>query len=228
MRGRKLKAEALRLLQTDDVESGLLRIAAMPARRIVNPLFSFFYHGDATVKWRAVSAMGLVVARLAQDDPESARVVMRRLMWNLNDESGGIGWGSPEAIGEITARSRPMADEYARILVSYLDPAGNFIEHPQLQRGVLWGMGRLAHARPQHALRAADFLVAFMSEEDPFLCGLAAWAAGPLRAPDTASHLEKLRYDNRMIALYCDGNIIQQSVGTLAEKALQFFRTPLL
>lgn len=24
---------------------------------------------------------------------DSARIVMRRLMWSLNDESGGIGWG---------------------------------------------------------------------------------------------------------------------------------------
>ena len=45
--------------------------------------------------------MGVVVAGLAEHDMESARVVMRRLMWNLNDESGGIGWSSPEAMGEI-------------------------------------------------------------------------------------------------------------------------------
>ena len=44
-----------------------------------------------------------VVSRLADSDMEAARVIMRRLMWNLNDESGGIGWGSPEAMGEILA-----------------------------------------------------------------------------------------------------------------------------
>ena len=47
--------------------------------------------------------MGAVVANLAEKDMESARVVMRRLMWSLNDESGDIGWSRPEAMGEIIA-----------------------------------------------------------------------------------------------------------------------------
>jgi len=53
--------------------------------------------------------MGRVVSSLAEKDMESARVVMRRLMWNLNEESGGIGWGCPEAMGETMARSAPLA-----------------------------------------------------------------------------------------------------------------------
>jgi len=40
---------------------------------------------------------------------------MRRLMWNLNDESGGIGWGNPEAMGEILACHEALANEYAPI-----------------------------------------------------------------------------------------------------------------
>ncbi|MEA3417440.1 MAG: hypothetical protein U9R02_15080 [Thermodesulfobacteriota bacterium] len=53
--------------------------------------------------------MGVVVSNLADHDMESARVIMRRLIWNLNDESGGIGWGSPEAMGEIMARNNRLA-----------------------------------------------------------------------------------------------------------------------
>jgi len=36
-------------------------------------------------------------------------------MWSLNDESGGIGWGAPEAMGAIMARHTGLADEYANI-----------------------------------------------------------------------------------------------------------------
>jgi hypothetical protein len=100
---------------------------------------------------------------------ESARVVMRRLMWNLNDESGGIGWGSPEAMGEITAGHGRLADEFAGILISYINPAGNFLEHELLQRGSLWGVGRLAHARPLLARPAVPFLPAFFESPDPYL-----------------------------------------------------------
>ncbi len=91
----------------------LERICALPLRKVINPLFSFFYSKEEHVRWHAITAMGAVTSRLAAYEMEQARVVMRRLMWNLNDESGGIGWGSPEAIGEIMARCAPLAHEYA-------------------------------------------------------------------------------------------------------------------
>jgi len=110
---RQLKKEILALLRDEAFEKSLEKIYLMPARGVVNPLFSFFYNTEELVKWRAITAMGAVVARLADEDLESARIVMRRLMWNLNDESGGIGWGSPEAMGEIMARHDILAKEYA-------------------------------------------------------------------------------------------------------------------
>ncbi|MGD9194313.1 MAG: hypothetical protein PVH58_20495, partial [Desulfobacterales bacterium] len=118
----------------------------MPPKRAVNPLFSLLCSLDERLKWRAVTAMGQVVSNLAETDLESARVIMRRFMWHLNDESGGIGWGCPESMGEIMARCERLADEYGFVLISYIQPEGNYLEHEILQRGVLWGVGRLAHS----------------------------------------------------------------------------------
>jgi hypothetical protein len=70
-------------------------------------------------------------------------------MWNLNDESGGIGWGSPEAMGEILCQIPKLAEEFKSILFSYLEPGGNFIEHEMLQRGVLWGVGTYLRSNPE-------------------------------------------------------------------------------
>ncbi len=42
---------------------------------------------------------------------------MHRLMWSLNDESGSIGWGVPEAVAEIMANHDGAAEKYAYILV---------------------------------------------------------------------------------------------------------------
>jgi len=134
--GRALKRKVRSLLGGPDLDSALAQIRRLPPRQVVNPLFSFFCSLDPTLKWRAVSAMGVVVANLAAGEDEFARVVMRRLMWSLNDESGGIGWGAPEAMGEIMARSRTLADEFGTILLSYLQPQGNnYLEHALLQRG---------------------------------------------------------------------------------------------
>lgn len=220
MAGRKLKKKILELLDSDDFENRLQKICQLPARQAVNPLFSFFYNTNELIRWRAVTAMGALVFSLADQDMESARVVMRRLMWNLNDESGGIGWGSPEAMGEIMARHSRLAEEYSKILISYVDEDGNFIEHEVLQRGVLWGLGRLAYARPRLVEHAAPFLLPFMESEDKIHRGLAAWTVGALNAVLTKPLLQHLAVDNSKIKIFVDMHLVEYTVGQLAIEAL--------
>jgi hypothetical protein len=220
MGNRHLKKKFLALLRNEGFEKSLEEICLIPVRRVVNPLFSFFYHTDELVKWRAITAMGVVVARLAHEDFESARIVMRRLMWNLNDESGGIGWGSPEAMGEIMARHDRLAKEYACILVSYINEAGNFLEHEMLQRGVLWGLGRLAHARSELVRDAAAYLPLFMRSKDAVHRGLAAWVAGAIPSEMTESLLKHLVTDEARINIFINMNLVERTVGQLAVEAL--------
>ena len=209
---RQLKKETLELLSHKDFEKSLEKICQLPARKVVNPLFSFFYNSDELIRWRAVAAMGAVVSNLADHDMESARVIMRRLIWNLNDESGGIGWGSPEAMGEIMARHERLAGEYHKILISYIMPDGNYLEHEILQRGVLWGIGRLAHARPHLVKNFADLLCPYMESPDPILRGLAAWAAKPICTKRTKSFLSRLGDDNSKIKIFVDNNLVELTV----------------
>lgn len=220
MGGRQLKKEVFELLSDKDFEKGIFEISGFSARAVVNPLFSFFYNSDELIKWRAVTAMGAVVSNLADHDMESARVVMRRFIWNLNDESGGIGWGSPEAMGEIMARHEGLAKEYHKILLSYIMLDGNYIEHEILQRGVLWGIGRLAHARPNLVKDFAHLLCTYMESPDPALRGLAAWTAGPLDNKVTESSLKNLVYDNEKIKVFIDKRFIDRTVGYFATEAL--------
>lgn len=214
--GRTLKKKILKLLKSDDIGSALDAITELPARKAVNPLFSFFYSGDEIIKWRAVTAMGAVVSNLAGRDIESARVVMRRLIWNLNDESGGIGWGSPEALGEIMARNEKLAEEYAFLLVSHINPDGNYLEHEVLQRGALWGFGRLAHARPERVKNGAPFLMPFLEKEDAMLRGLAVWAACPLDDEILKPRIKRLIHDDARIRIFIDTDVLERTVGELA------------
>jgi len=212
MGGRQLKKEVFGLLSDKDFEKDILKISGFSARAVVNPLFSFFYNSDELIKWRAVTAMGLVVSNLADSDMESARVVMRRFIWNLNDESGGIGWGSPEAMGEIMARHEGLAKEYHKILLSYILPDGNYIEHEILQRGVLWGIGRLAHARPNLVKDFAHLLCPYMESPDPALRGLAAWTAGLFDCETTRRLLKRLENDQATLTFYLDGTLEELTV----------------
>ena len=95
MSGMELKRRLVRLLASDDIEIILAELAQLPPATVLNPLFAGIVHGNETIRWHAITAMGQTVATLAAANMETARVVMRRLMWSLNDESGGIGWGAP-------------------------------------------------------------------------------------------------------------------------------------
>jgi HEAT repeat protein len=219
--GKALKGQVLTLLESDDVEPTLERISRFPPQKAVNPLFSFLYHRDLKVRWRAVEAMGLVVARLADEDMKSARVVMRRLMWNLNDESGGIGWGSPEALGAILARHEGLAEEYAHILLSYAREDGNYLEHEVLQRGLLWGIGRLAEVRPRLLPDAGRHLVPYLKSSDAAARGLAARAAGFLRIASARPSLLEMEADEAPVVTFMHGKVVNIRVADLAKEALE-------
>jgi len=165
-RGHTLKERVYELLNRSDLDVTPEEWDSLPLRAAVNPLFSFIQQGDEKVKWAAVKAMGATVAKLADQDMEAARVIIRRLMWNLNDESGGIGWGSPEAMGEILARHHGLAKEYAHILISYIREDGNYLENEVLQEGVLWAIGRVAEVHPELLGEAVPHLLPHLDSQD--------------------------------------------------------------
>ncbi len=224
--GRQLKKKMLQILLAEDYIKRLDEFRRLPPRRVVGPLFSYLCSLDELVKWRAVTAMGIIISDLAASNLESARVVMRRFIWNLNDESGGIGWGCPESMAEAMTRSENLAAEYGCILISYLQPDGNYLEHEGLQRGLLWGVGRLAHNRPQCMQAAAGLLLPYMRSKDPYLRGLAAWAVSPILSTEAIDSLQQLARDPAGLVLFRNGELAQYSVGQLAREALARVEQP--
>lgn len=210
-----------RILAGEPFEGALAKVLEMPPRRAVNPLFSFLFSRQEKIRWRAVTAMGALVAAQAEKDLEGARVVMRRLMWSLNDESGGIGWGSAEAMGEICSRSNRLAAEFGKILVAYITPGRSFIENEALQRGILWGLGRVAHAFPEHLPGAVSGLLPFLGHHDPTLRGLAAWAAAAFEDPRITPHLRTLSRDATPITLFLDARPIKMRIQDLVAPGMR-------
>lgn len=170
-----------------------------------------------------MSALGVVTAALAATNPEAARTVIRRLMWSLNHESGSIGWGAPEALAEIMAVHGGFAGEYGHILVAYMRPDGCYLELPALQRGLMWGLGRLAGTRPDVLRRcdAAVYLQPYLDSEDPQVRGLAARALGLLKATVAKGRIEVLKGDTTTFTLYHQGILTRVTAGSLAVAALE-------
>jgi hypothetical protein len=227
---RKIKAQVLELLGSRDLASVLQGLRQLPAQGTVNALFSAICREDPYIRWRAVSSMGATVARLADEDMETARIVMRRLLWSLNDESGGIGWGAPECLAEIMCCHGGLAAEYVHMLISYMREDGeemcqdgNFIEHPLLQRGLLWGIARLSRCQPQLLLEkgAGNDIAPYLEVPDAETRGLAAFAAGTLGLAETKTVLQKMTTDSTPLSLYREGVFLETTVGRLAQSALE-------
>ncbi len=215
-----LRNRLAELLRADDFAAHLTEWTRFPPRQVISPLLSFLFSTDETVKWRAVTAVGIVVAEMAERDLEAARTIMRRLMWSLNDESGGIGWGAPEAMGEIMARHGQLAEEYHCILFSYIRDDCNRLEHDLLECGVLWGLGRLAQERPHLLEGFIRYSDPYLRSRNPTQRGLAAWTLGILGAafpPETIAHLLK---DHTQTTIYEQGSLHRYRISELAARLL--------
>ncbi len=228
MGGRKLKKEVLTLLAGNDLAVILEESANYPGQQLITPLFSALCSTDEVVRWHAVSVFGHIVARLAGQDLESARIVMRRFLWSLNDESGGIGWGAPEAMAEIMFRHRPLADEYLHMLVSYmrqdgpeLFQDGNYIELPMLQRGLLWGIDRLLgrYRRRLEEMGIEADLKAYLLSEDGDVRGLAVRCLGRLGAGSLLREIPGLSDDRHQVRLYGEEGFTNHTVADLVRQA---------
>ena len=222
MRERVLKQKILALLQTASLAEVHAALREYDEQKLLNSLFSGICRSEEQVKWHAVVAMGPVVARLADREMEAARVVMRRFMWSLNDESGGIGWGAPEAMAEVLACHPGLAGEYTHVLVSFMREDGFFLEYEPLQGGLMWGLGRLAEVRPDLLLAkgAVHYLLPYLGSGDVMVRGLAARALGLLRAAEATGMLATLAGDQCLIRYWQDEGMIEERVCALARQAI--------
>jgi len=216
--GRQTKKKVTRILQGSIGPEALTLLEHIPDEQLVGPLFSHFYAINETIKFRSIIAMGELGLRLASKRMEKARVLMRRIMWNLNDESGGIGWGSPEAMGEILSKSPELATEFKSILFSYLDPRGNFIEHEALQRGVLWGIGTYLKAMPQDLDKTTEALIGLhLLSSDPVKRGYAVRALTSAGSFMGRILPEALRTDPEEIDIFTGWHFIKICIADIAD-----------
>lgn len=230
---RKLKTNFLQLLATRNLQEIWATLPSYPSRKLLNPLFSALCHSNELVRWHGISCFGRLVPEIGREKFEDARVIMRRFLWSLNDESGGIGWGAPEAMSEIMANDDRIRQEYLHMLISYMRgdgeeewQDGNYLELPMLQRGLLWGISRLCTKYPEEMKMKGveEDLRPYLHSEDEQVRGLALFALGQLGVKGSTigkSLLSQFETSNSSLRIYSDGvfdNIpVKQIVSGLGE-----------
>lgn len=219
-----LKTYVLSALSMDDMEEMQKALSTQPGRKLVGPLMGNLCNTDPTLRWHSVTGLGMVAERLFQEDPESVRWIMRRLIWMLNDESGGIGWGCGEAMGEIIARVPKVAQEYHRIPVSYMDPEGNHLENPLLQRGVLWGLCRMAGVSKAYVQGIEKFLYFYLESKDTEILVPALYLCQKTGGMELLPQVEALCQDEGEALFYVDEEFTPVKIADLAEKTLEILK----
>ncbi len=131
------------LLEAEDWASSISRFRENAGRHLATALLRALYGEELQTRWRAAEALGAVVAEMAQGDAESAREIMRRLLWSLNEESGSMGWGAPEAMAEILRQSPHLREEFLTVFIGHLELPRWQRMHPWIRIGFLWGLWRL-------------------------------------------------------------------------------------
>jgi len=214
--GRETRRKVGEILRKDNRAKALTLLEQIPDKQLIGHLFSHFYNNDELIKFRSITAMGELGKRLAEKHMEKARVLMRRIMWNLNDESGGIGWGSPEAMGEILSKSPELALEFKSILFSYLDPRGNFLEHEALQRGVLWGLGTYIGVAPAEMSETTKTLIfSYLNSFDPIKRGYAFRALFNAKIFTSSIVPENILSDSEPIDIFTDWKFVTTPISDM-------------
>lgn len=146
-------------------------------------LQSLLFDPDPVVQWRAVEAVGRVSAVRAREDLERVREMVRRTLWLMNDESGGVLWLGPPVLGAVMANVPELCDELLPVLAS-------FLEEEPFRVGARWALWRVALARPAAvAGAAAASLAASLADPDPAVRGHAALALATASGPAATSLL---------------------------------------
>lgn len=187
------KDKVLEILNQRDFS--LLMKWARSSRNPIRVLTSFQFDTDPLTCMRAVEALG-VVAKLYKDNLETLRRMIRRFFWNMNDESGNVGWYSAEAIGETLRNVPELISEYAGMLPAYL------IEEP-FEKGTRIAIARIAEIdKSQFDKPVCKKLIQTLHDPNPDIRGSSIVALKALCPDEAADHVTALSNDSAKIELY--------------------------
>ena len=113
------RESARRLLEEFDLDAIDRWAAGEP--QAARTLQSFLFDGDELVRWRAVEAIGRAAGVRARSALEPVRELLRRTIWLMNDESGGLLWHGPQVLAAVLANVPALREEFGAILGSFLE-----------------------------------------------------------------------------------------------------------
>ncbi len=212
-------------LNRKDRLKGLLELRAydevadmsMEDKGVIRLLISLSYDRQDVTSWRAIEAVGVISRAFSKDSKERLGIVrdtVRRLLWSMGEESGGIGWSSPELLGEIVTGEPDAFNDIVPILWSFRD-------EDMFRAGILWAMGRIAAIRPDLVGFTLQDLPGMLEDKNPAVRGYAIWLMGVL-GPGGSGNEQISRFldDSGPVPFYKEGELIARTVAEVAGEVL--------
>lgn len=177
----------------------------------VRALISMSYDKERELSWRAMDAIGRMVALMGTD---KGRLIVQRVLWMMREESGSNSWTGPEILGEIVARSPKPFKDIAPIVTSFHDEI-------IMAAGCMRAIWRMASSDAA-LLEGFDHIALdhIAPEERPEVRGYAALALGALGAKRHEQALMSMKSDERKFKFYDSGELRQITVSAAASIAL--------
>jgi hypothetical protein len=187
------KSEARRILQLRDRDALLTWGAG--TRGSLRAVISLTFDADELVCWRAIEASGWLAATYDGRNRAKLQDTLRRQLWLMNDESGGLGWHAPEIIGEILVNVPSLIGEYITVLPSY-------IKEEPFERGTHHAICRLASVHPARMPSDMSAMHSSLTATDPYVRCFAALTLLAIGDQSKKRQIATLSEDQTPLRLY--------------------------
>ena len=157
-----LKKSILHSLELNDLD--IVASLVKENRRALAVLVRISYDKETLAGWRAIKAVGLAAKALVKTDHEFLRETVRKLLWSLSDESGGIGWSAPELLGEIVSADPKMFSDIVPLIAQVYE-----VEEEVFRPGVVYALARIAETAPEQVAVYQKIVIMSLAEKNPLV-----------------------------------------------------------
>jgi hypothetical protein len=131
-------------------------------RSAMSRLVRIAYEKETLAGWRSIKAIGRIAKALVNTDEEFLRVTIRKLLWSLSDESGGIGWAAPEILGEIVSADPGKFSDIIPLIAEVFE-----IEERVFRPGVIYALTRVAEIAPELVVKNQTVIRRALHDDNP-------------------------------------------------------------
>lgn len=193
-------------------------------KRALSQLIRIAYDKETLAGWRAIKAIGRAAKLLVETDEEFLRMTVRRLLWSLSDESGGIGWAAPEILGEIVSADPGKFSDIIPLIAEVY-----WVEERVFRPGVVYALTRIAEVAPELVADYQKIIIQSLTDKEALVKINALelverlWDVARMNNIWTLEYRERIsglinnmEKDNKVAWVYLNDRFIDYGVGEIA------------